>query len=55
MFVRESKKHLLTVPNNLVEVHLALEEDVKIKQGELFILINNRENYVIIFSCETNI
>jgi len=37
---------------SLKEVHLSLEKmHLKTKQGEPFLLMNNKENNIIIFSC----
>jgi len=46
------RKILLACPTNLEEVNLSLEKmDLKTKQGEPFLLVNDQEKNIVIFSC----
>jgi len=50
------RKVLPACPTSLEEVHLSLEKmHLKTKQGEPFLLVNDKENNIIIFSCTSNI
>lgn len=50
------RKVLPAKPTNLQEVHEFLETlDLKTKQGEDFLLINDKQKNIVIFSCYTNI
>jgi len=50
------RKVLPACPTSLEEVHLSLEKmHLKTKQGEPFLLVNDKEHNIIIFSCTSNI
>jgi len=50
------RKVLPAKPTNLQKVHEFLETiDLKTKQGEDFLLINDQQKNIVIFSCHTNI
>lgn len=52
------RKLLPALPRNISEVHSKLEEitdTVKTNLGEPFVFINNKEEEIIVFSCERNI
>lgn len=50
------RKVLPSCPTSLEEVHSSLEKmDIKTKQGEPFLLVNDTEKNIIIFSCTSNI
>jgi len=49
------KKVLPTNPKNIAEVHETLINiNTNTKQGEPFLLINDEEKHIIIFTCESN-
>lgn len=50
------RKTLPVNPNTIQEVHEALDNlDVKTMNGESFLILNDSEKHIIIFSCQTNL
>lgn len=44
------------LPSNIIEAHMALNTSETVtSKNEPFVLINNQEKNVIIFSCKTNL
>jgi hypothetical protein len=53
---RERRKHLPTLPKSREDTHAAIEMiDTMTSKNEKFLIVNDQESGIIIFSTETNV